>query len=472
MNIGSVDLSSASVVAVSNYDYYKSDGGEIIGGVRTIRINGSIVVEDSPGSTSGQMVMSKLKGLVSLGQEPKCLMVDVPGYSGQAKIENVTTSQGSDPAWINKAEFSIELKAPLDTIPSNSFGFTASDSVVRASSISKIEFPEDHHGYVYSESFHKTYATEISEISVSCEPICQSNFDLIKVLNKINNNSSSSDISPFSSWNKYAKSRSVQVTGNSFVINTQYIISPHKASAFTDLTFSHSRTYTDNPSTKKTISGTITGLTDASIFSNNGFSGTCSASKLSNAEAVFGEIKGRFSRISSWEGIELELVELRNPFASTATVEACPSPDNDTNAKPCIKPSLSTIAKSRTDGTIDFTFEWSTDNNNNCSDIENRISTDITIDLIEPQLQFVEHVIPWSGTLIQNLNAKNAKRINIQIVTTYPQDICGPLPPPCPDDSITEILNKYQILCGLLIKDAMTKSKNSITRDRTYIECC
>jgi len=462
MQIGSVDLSSASVIAYSNYDYYKSDGGEIIGGVQNIKINGSIVVEDTGGSATGQTVMNKLSQIIKLGKKPKCIPVNVPGYSGTAKVENVTTSQGSDPAWINKAEFSIELKAPLTTIPSNSFGFTASDSVVRASSISKIEFPEDHHGYMYNGQFHKTYVIEISEISVTCEPICSNNFDLMKVLNKINK--SSSGISQFSSWNKYAKSRSVQVNGNSFVINTQYIITPHEGSAFTDLNFSHSRTYIDNPSTKKTISGTVTGLVDATIFNDNGFAGTCSASKLANAEAVFSQIKTKFNMVSSWEGIELELTQLSNPFS--------PSSNNNTNTIPCIKPSLSTIAKSRTDGTIDFTFEWSTDNNNNCSDAENRISTDITIDLIEPQPQFVEHVIPLSGTLIQSLNTKNARRINIQIVTTYPQDICGPLPPPCQNDSIPQILNKYKILCGLLIKDTITKSKNSITIDKTYIECC
>lgn len=466
MNVGSVNLSSASVVAVSNYDYYKTDGGEIIGGVQTIKITGAIVVEDTPGSPTGQMVMAKLREIVNLGKEPKCVTVNVPGYFGQAKIDNVTTSQGSDPTWINKADFSIELKAPLANIPSNSFGIVASDSVTQISRSEKVEFPEDHHGYVYNGSFHKTYAVGVTDLNVVCEPICQPGFSLVGVFNKLNNNSLT--IGPVASWNRFAKSRSVQVNANSFIINTQYIATPHEALAFVDLFFSHSQTYGDNPSSKKIISGTITGLTDVGIFNQDGFSETCSASKLANAESAFGKIKSKFMHISSWEGIELELTKFTNPFVSSSSCTNTPT--TPINQKPCLKPSLSTVAKSRTDGTIDFTFEWSTDPDGNCADSESRISTDVTVDIIEPQIQYVEFVIPSFGTLIQNLNTRNARRINVQTVVTYPQDICGQSVSSCGDDDINEILSKYNIN-GILIKDTITTAKRSVTRDRTYLEC-
>ena len=470
MRVGSIDLSSASVVATSKYDYYKSDGGEIIGGVQTITISGSVVVDDDQSSTPGSLVMGRLQDIVKLGQDPKCITVNIPGqYSGQAKIENVTANQGSDPAWINKGEFSIELKAPLQSIPTNSFNITAQDSVTQISRSSKIEFPEDHHGYLYDGSFHKTYVIQSNETNFTCEPICQPNFSLINVIDKLSSNSLHPSLSKFSSYNKYGKTKSVQVSGNSATIKTEYILTPHNGQAFTDLNFSHNRSYGDSPSTKKIISGTITGLTDSNVFDSNGMIGTCVASRLANAESVFGQISARFANISSWEGIELELLELPNPFTNNIAPGCIPV--NNINKQPCIKPSLSTVARSRTDGTIDFTFEWST--SENCSSSNNRVSTDFTIDIIEPQLQFVEHVIPGYGTLIQNLNTRNARRINIQIVTTYPQDLCGPLPPICETDNdmINEILNKYNITNAILIKDTLTTSKRSITKDQTYIQC-
>lgn len=471
MQIGSINLGSYSAVATSSYDYYKSDGGEIIGGAQTIKITGSVVVGDEQSMRPGAMVMSNLASIVQLGQTPQCVMVSIPGqYSGMAKIENVTTSQGSDPTWINKAEFSIELKAPLKSIPPNSFGITAKDSVVELSRSSKIELPEDSHGYVYSGSFHKTYAVAVSELNFRCEPICQPGFSLISVIGKLYKQGLHTAFSGFSGWNQYAKSRSVQVTSdNSVTINTQYIITPHQASAFTDLSFAHSRTYAEGESTKKIISGTVTGLTDISIFNTYGFTGTCVSSKLANAESTFADIKSRFANISSWEGITLELLELPNPFALNAT-DACNRPAENDERQPCIKPYLSTVSKSRTEGVIDFNFEWSTDTGDQCgADTENRISTDITIDVIEPQRQFVEHVIPLRGTLIQDLNTKNARRVNVQIVTTYPQDLCTKPSEPC-EENIEEILNQYNIT-GLLIKDTLTVNKRSVTRDRSYIEC-
>lgn len=467
--VGSIDLSSTSVVATSKYDYYKSDGGEIIGGVQTITIAGSVVVGDEDATTPGAVVMGKLRAIVDLGKEPRCINVSIPGqYSGPAKIENVTTNQGSDPSWINKGEFSIELKAPLQSIPANSLGITAQDSVTQISRSSKIEFPEDHHGYLYDGSFHKTYVIQSNELSFTCEPICQKNFSLVNVINKLIKDSPHPAISK--SYNRYAKSKTVQVSGNSATIKTEYISTPHSGQAFTDLNFIHNKSYGDSPSTKKIISGTVTGLTDSAVFDTNGIVATCAASRLANAESVFTQIKGKFSDIKSWEGIELELNRLLNLPPATTVVSACQSDPDDPNKKPCLKPSLSTVSRSRTEGVIDFSFEWSSDDGDNCSASNNRISTDVTIDIVEPQPQFVEHVIPGFGTLIQNLNTRNARRINVQIVNTYPQDLCGPPPPLCEQD-VQELLNKYKITNPILIKDTLTTSKRSVTKDLGYIEC-
>lgn len=466
MQIGSVDLSSYSVVANSSYEYYKSDGGEIIGGVQIIKISGSVVVGSSTGNTGG-IVMSKLSSIVALGKEPQCFMVNIPGhYSGYAKIENVTTSQGSDPTWINKADFGIDLKAPLQSIPANSFGISAEDSVVEISRLSKVELPEDSHGYVYSGgTFHKTYAISSTELTVKCEPICKPGFNFISVLSKLTKKNLHPFLSKFSSWNQYAKNKSVQITSNnSATINTQYIITPHSASAFTDLTFTHDKTYGENFSIKKIISGSITGLTDDAVFNDYGFNDTCSASRLGNAESVLSNILSRYTSLSSWEGITLELIEKPNPFTGSSSSSCLKTSDQQQNNS-CIKPNLSTIGRSRTEGVITFSFEWSTDSEGGCSN-NNRITKEITIDIIEPQPQFIEHIIPWSGTLIQDLNTKNARRINVQIIKTYPEGLCGKPPQECEEEDIED-----PEIQGILIKDVLTITNKTITRDKSYIDC-
>ena len=475
MVIGSINLSSYSVTANSSYEYYKSDGGEIIGGVQKITISGSVVISDQSNTKTGAIVMADLRRIVDLGKKPQCTLVNIPGhYSGQAKIENVTTSEGSDPTWINKGEFTIELKAPLSSIPANSFGIVASDSIVELNRSSRVELPEDSHGYVFSGGlFHKTFATASSELSFRCEPICQTNFNFIALISKLSRSDLHPYFSRFNSWNKYAKSRTVQITSNNSVtINTQYIITPHSSSAFVDLDFAHNRTYGDANSTKKIISGNVNGLTDVSIFNEYGFNDTCGASKLSNAESVFSIIRGMFSSIGSWQGITLELLELDNPNANNQQFNPCFNDDNDNaNNNPCIKPSLSTVGRSRTEGAIDFSFEWESDDNEKCVD-NNGVSKEVTIDVIEPQKQFVEFVIPLRGTLIQDLNTYNARRINVEITEKYPENLCGQPPVLCEDEQIQELIDSY--LSGafyLLIKNTITTSNNSVTRSQSYIEC-
>lgn len=463
MIIGSLNLVDFSANAGSSYEYYKSPGGEIIGGVQTITIVGSVAFPDNGGQT-GYQVMSTLKELVNLGETPTCIYVDIPGhYTGLANIDNVTTNSGSDPAWINAGEFSIEIKAPLKTIPSNSFGITAEDRVVEISRSSKVELSEDSHGYIFSTDFHKAYATAIVELNVRCEPLCSPNFDLLSVINKLANTNLHSSLLEYDNWNKYAKNRSIQVTSaNSVTISTQYIITPHKGKALVELNHAFNETYGESSSTKLTISGTITGLTDPDVFiGRTDFAGTCVSSRLSNAESVLSKIVTEYSNLFSWDGIVLQLDSLK----IQSGVPEIPTPVQ------CIKPNASTISKSRTEGVINFSFEWATE----CSNTD-RVSTDINIDVIEPQEQFVEHVIPLFGTLIQKLNTKNARRFNIQVTTTYPENLCVAMPAGCDetnDPDIKALLDKYNInpVNLILTKNNRSISNNTVTLDQSYIEC-
>jgi len=469
ISIGSLSLDDSSAVVTSKYEYYRTTGGEIIGGYQLIQVKGSIVV-GGPGQT-GSIVMSKARQIVDLGKKTECISVNITGYYfGQAKINNVSVDEGSDPTWVNKADFSIEIKVPLQTIPNNSFGIVAQDCVTEISRSSKLELPEDSHGYVYGGgSFSKVYGVLSTELTVKCEPLCGAN-SFSSVINKLATNTVHPELSTYNGWNKYARSLSVQVgPENSATISKQYLITPHPSSAFVELQFEYQRSYQEK-SKSKIISGTINGLTDASVFSNNSINGTCVASKLANAESALGVIRSLYSSLTSWEGISLELTEIPAcpPPATGNNAPICDISSPNDDALICIEPKSSLIARSRTEGSINFTFEWSS-NSGDCTDA-NGIQTDISVEVIAPQPQIVEFVIPLRGTLLQNLNTVNATRINIQINKTFP-NACAT--DSCPIDiNISQILQQYGGGANyILINDKITRSPTSIVIDKGYIQC-
>jgi hypothetical protein len=473
ITIGSLSLDkNYTPVVNSTNEYYKSSGGEIIGGYKLIKITGSVVVGGA--GKTGATVMSTMRKIVDLGKTTKCIPVVVPGYyAGLGKINNVTADQGSDPTWINKASYSIEIKVPLDKIPPNSFGIVAKDCVVEINRSSKIDLGEDSHGYIYKGGlFSKVFATATTELSLKCEPLCGANnfFDVVKKLIK-------QDLHPllgtYSNWNKYAKGLSVQVgPENSATITKQHIITPHPSTAFVDLSFNHERSYQDK-NTSKIISGTITGLTN-DIFGDTTISGTCSASRLGNAELVLLSIRAMYGQLGSWEGILLELIEKPNcPKKPTVPSTGCSNNEDDEDNSNCIKPKSSVISRSRTEGTINFTFEWASPDNSDCT--VNGIRKDVSVEVIEPQLQIVEHVIPLKGTLIQSLNTVNAKKINITISKTFPENSCVV---PCEeeeesdDTDIQSLLEKYGDGSSyILIEDRLVTTNQSITINKGFIEC-
>lgn len=475
ITIGSVSLDdSYSPMASSTYEYYKSTGGEIIGGFQLIKITGSVVV-GGIGQT-GATVMSKIKGIVDLGKLTKCISVSIPNfYSGLAKINNVTADQGSDPAWINKADFSIEIKAPLQTIPSNSFNIVALDSVTEISRSSKIELPEDSHGYIYyGGRYSKVFAISNTTLTVRCDPICGSN-SFASVINKLIKEELHTIFSEYSGWNKYARNLSVQIgPDNSATISKDYLITPHQATAFIDLNFGFEKSYADK-SKKKSVGGTITGLTDASVFTRTTISGTCGASKLDNAESVLSDISSKYYSITSWEGITLDLVELPNCPKKDPN-NKCSWNDDEEDEEICLKPRSSTVSRSRTEGTITFSFEWTSDSIGDC-DNQNGVTTDIVVDVKEAEPQFAEFVIPTRGTLIQDLKTKNAKTVNITISKNFPTNSCS-TDDPCQNNddtitkTITDILNEHGgVNTFILILDTLTKSTTSTIIEKGYIQC-
>jgi hypothetical protein len=478
ITIGSLSLDdSYSPVVNSSYEYYKTTGGETIGGFQLIKITGSVIVGDQDNTATGAIVMGKLKGIINLGKQTKCINVTIPSfYTGKAKINGVTVDQGSDPTWINKGDYSIEIKAPLNQIPANSFNLVAKDCVTEISRSSKVELPEDSHGYIYAGGLYsKVFAVSTTSLTVKCEPLCDAN-NFFGVVNKLIKEDLHPALGEFSSWNKFARSLSVQVgPENTATINKDYIITPHPASAFVDLNFGHERSY-ENKSKKKVVGGTITGLTNAGSFGTTTISDTCSASRLSNAESAFASISSIYSNISSWEGIELDLIEISNcPDPNAGQGESCYEKDAD-EEDPCLKPRTSSVSRSRTEGTINFSFEWNTDDSGDCG-AENGVTTDINVDIREPEPQYIEFVIPLRGTLIQNLNAVNARTINITITKSFPDNSCGAVDT-CENDpqEISNIIN--DILNGnggvgafLLINDKKITSTNSLVIEKGFIQC-
>lgn len=479
ITIGSFTLDqSYSPLVNSNFEYFTTQGGEIIGGQQKITISGS--VSASGPSATGAVVMTKLKTIRNLGKQPQCLEVTVPGfYTGKAKITNVNIEQGNDPAWINQGAFSIELTAPLSSIPSNSFGFTVNDYVKDVSKSESVQIGEEGHGYVYSLSgniLSKAFIKFTNEISLTCQPLCsdQAIPSTIAILKRIVATGPTQPVftQKYSSWRPFLQNRSLEIqTNGSVTFRCELILVPPSvsANAFVDITFEHVKNYDlqQQQETKKS-SGSVTGLVSISWSDLVTLSDTCSASKLANAESAFSSIKAALSNLNNWGGTTLELNQLPN----------CPSNINEqcvtgiSTPTTCFKPTNSTISKNRTEGAINFDFEWT---NSQCQTYNGQTQVDVEIN--EPIDNLVEHIIPNYGTLIQNLNCKTPKTIQFTSTTTYPgANGCTTNIAACSaNDAINAAISGY-IPSGdpnwLLIDNKKTSTMTSISITKKYIRKC
>lgn len=469
-----------------SFEYFKTQSGEIIGGNQIATISGIVVVGDGPNNQNktGSIVMAKLKSIRDIGRSTSCMPVNIPGFSGnEGKVTNVSIEQGPDPAWINQGAFTIEVKAPLGSIPTNSYGIVAADCVTDINRSETLEIGEDSHGFVFTsdKQLSKAFVRFTDTISLTCKPLCSSNgnagglvFSVLQKLLKIGIDNKI--FNPYKSWSKYLQNRSLEInTDGSITFKADMILTPpgQGASAFVDLSFGHSRDY-QSKTTTKTTSGSVTGLASVPWSNPISLSDTFSASKLGNALGAFGHIKGKYNKLASWKGTELELIEKPNcPVQNNNSIGQCrKDPDDDDQDKSgCVEPSMTTVSISRTDGTINFNFEWSSSTNNNeC--IVNGVKKEITVDITDPQPQYVEHILPSIGTLIQNLNCNNAKRVSITFSVTSPDDACNQSLGCEINEGIDIEVSKY-LSDGTYLIIGHTKNigTNNITIKQDFIKC-
>lgn len=488
ITIGSLTLDETYAPLVNlSFEYFKTQGGEIIGGLQKYSISGIVTVSDQPGLVTGSNVMAKLKAIRALGKKTKCVDVSIPQfYSGKAKITNVTIEQGSDPTWVNQGSFSIELSAPLSSIPTNSLGITINDNVTDISKSETVEIGEDAHGYVLLDGplrLSKTFVVFKNQISLTCKPLCPdqggATSNVITILKRL------VAIGPthpafikYRTWKPFLQSRSLELsTEGSVSFSSDIILLPPEvtSSAFVDIDFEHGRNYESKQTTKKT-SGTITGLAQISWSDLINLANTSSASKLANAEAAFTAIKNHYLDVNNWGGLALELNEKPNcPKEGEDTIGKC-GDDDDNEGGGCFKPNNSTISKSRTEGTISFNFEWETvPADEECKEANGK-RTEVTVDINEPQATIVEHVIPDVGTLVQNLNCKSAKTIEFTSTTTDPEsDGCSKKNDCDANDAINKEIEKYipkDDPNWLIIADSKTTTSSSVSLKRKYIRKC
>lgn len=481
-----LDDTYAPLVNIS-FEYFKTKGGEIIGGLQKFNITGVVTVADQPGLVTGANVMSKLKAIRNIGKKTKCVNVSIPGfYSGQGKITNVTIDQGSDPTWVNQGDFSIEISAPLTSIPANSLGITLNDNVTDISKSETVEIGEDAHGYVLvGGNLSKTYVKFTNQVSLTCKPLCPNlggvNANPIAILRRmVSSGPSHEALQKYKSWTPFIQSRSLEIsTEGSVNFSSEIILLPPTSTgkAFVDINFEHSRTY-ESKKTSKKISGTVTGLAEIAWSDLVTLSDTSSASKLANAESSFQALKGQFSDLSSWAGLMIELTEIPEcPKETEDSIGKCGDDDEDEEGGGNIVPTTSTISKDRTEGVINFTFEWASDDDDQGCSENNGKRTEVSVDITEPQATLAEHIIPGVGTLIQNLNCKSAETISFTSSTTDPEsDGCSKNNECDANEAINKEIEKYipkdNDKGWLLIENSKVTTGTSVTITKKYIRKC
>lgn len=471
-----LDPKSTPVIKVS-FDYFKSKSGVILGGNTIFSISGTITVEDSNG-LSGSSVMTQLKAIRDIGKTTDCVPVTIPGfYTGQAKINNVNIDQGPDPSWVNQGGYTIEVKAPLANLPPNDLGITKDDFVSDLSISESIEIGEDSHGFSFlGGEFSKSFVKFTNKISVTSKPLCSSSgtsfSKAISVLKRIVKSGPQNPIfSTYQNWKTLLQDRSIELNSEGGVtFSSTLILMPPSSSynALVDINFGHSQNYESEQETR-TISGTITGLAPIAWSDLVNLGDSCSASKLSGAEAAFGAIKNRYNSLGSWAGTMLTLSKQPNcPNPATVAGQCGSSSINSL----CLEPTNSVISKNRTEGTINFSFEWSTTEKDNCNSNGNKI--EITIDVEDPQQTLVEHTIVRFGTLIQNINCRTAKRVSGTLSITSQGGGC-PAPASCNsggEDLSTEIARYTSDGNYYLVGNTETTTLSSYTLKLDYVKAC
>lgn len=450
--IGSLVLTDQNAPKVRmQIEYYKTETGIIIGGKKNITVNG-IVFYGEDGSLTASNVMKQLKKIRDVGKSQSCINVVIPGYySGNARITNVDIEQGPDPPWVNLGAFSISLEAPLDKIPPNSLGIVAQDFVKSLTFSEKIDIGEDGHGFVYTkdQNLSKAYVRFSCKVSVEVDPICATT-NIENILRRfIKNKPTHPLLSRYSGWKVYLQDRNYDVSGsNSVTFSTTSILLPPNRSieAYVTLDFKHTKNYSSKEETK-TTSGNIRGLVSVPWTSIISIASINTSPRLQSAENALTYIISKFKDIKSWDGIQdYELFKYPN----------CPPDNNDgsggsckqntqppTKYVPCFLPSTSSIARARTDGSIDFTFEWTSDLCNR-SRTSNTTSTEISVDDQRVKPTIVEHVIPTIGMLYQDLNCYTARRISFSSVVNFPENSCTSSFNPCASRTKQETeLNTY-----------------------------
>ena len=488
ITIGSISLTEKNSPKVSiKFEYYRTDTNVIIGGKRTFTINGYVSVSDN-GSQSGAVVMTELKKIRDSGRNQSsnsCVQVVIPDfYSGMARIENINIDQGPDPSWVNQGAFTISIEAPLETIPPNSYGITAQDYVKSLSFSEKIDLGEDSHGYVYldDKTLSKSFAKFSCRVSVEIDPICQNVNSKALVENIIRRflktGPSHRLLSRYKTWKVYLQDRTYETTNNNSASfsGESILLHPSKGgqSAYVELNFKHTKNYTNDDETK-TISGNIRGLISvpwsdiATLSSNN------SGSKLDSAEVAFASIQRTFADITSWDGIEYELTRYNCP--PTKPGDPCNANDDPKLKKDCIKPSVTNINRSRTEGSIDFSFDWV---NSDCAkNNSNSTSIEYSIDDQKMQPTVAEFTIPGVGMLLQDLNCWTARRVSFTSTLNFPSASCPEFKVDCAQEAKLEAqIALYFASKGLpqgdflLIEWTKTRSTKSNVIKKSFISLC
>ena len=509
--IGGANLGVSPISTVED-EFLRTADGEIIGGVRKISISGSIV------GNSGAEIMGKLKAIRELGAKADCIDIATTAYTGRARIDNVTIPQGPDPSWINQGEFSIELTAPMTTIPGNRFNFVASDNVREFSQSESLSLGDESHGYAFTLKdmkggtnleLSKTFVKWNTKMSIKCEPFCSGSNggerSAMEILESLvlggpthgkglgSPNSGSKDEDPYKTykdWTRYLGSRSLDISSDGVVSFSASImlVEPKCAPllAFVDINFTTSDTYASPKSETHTISGNIQGLSTISWTDLVTLSSVCSDSKVDNAIGVFNQM----SRLIKLHDdtflpnyLPLNLILKDNcPIPSPVTA-ACNTNTNPNQIPGLLKPTTSSVSVNRITGDLNFSISWATANGADGCAGSDGATDNLSIVITPATEQFAQHNIPRYGTMMQRLGSFKNEKVSLTYTKAGASafGFCDPAPLPakCTDAGTsfnTGILawleENWKNKTYLRIAWTKTFTNTSYTENQEYIQTC
>lgn len=486
------DDTDAPKVDIS-YEYFKTSSEEIIGGHIIATITGVVSYSDSNNSSTtktGSQVMNRLKAIRNLGKSTGCIdastIPNFDSYGNIGRITNVSIDQGPDPSWVNQGAYSIEVRGLMKNIPANSFGIVAEDGVQELSRSETLTVGEESHGYVYdtTNGVSKAFVKSSNSITLKVDLLCGRGnpLDILKKVIKTGPSGGPGDTkSNYVKYDQYLASRSLTFNaGGSISFNCDMILTEPGTTkdAFVDLNFSYNRAYQSNSITYIT-SGSINGLAKINWSDILDLSNTCSASKLTGALNAYDAIYQVYSDLNVWNGVTYESKEQPNcPVSSSSFVGLCRSsqPSTNSTSSDYIRPTSSSMSVSRTDGTINFNFEWATEQNQDGQTcIQDGSTKETTVDITERQQNYVDHTLPGQGTLIQNLNCNSAKKVSITVTTTNKKDSgnCNNNLQCTVNDGLAIAITDYldSATNWILIGNRTTETLNSYSTKQDYIEC-